>query len=50
MITNLEQYVAIAGLDWADKKHDICLFDKATNKASYFVIQHSPESIEAWLG
>ncbi|MEE8057479.1 MAG: hypothetical protein V3T17_06555 [Pseudomonadales bacterium] len=49
MNTILDRYVAIAGIDWADKKHDICLLDRTMTKPSYFVIQHKPEAIDSWV-
>jgi hypothetical protein len=32
MVTILDQYVAIVGLDWADKKHDVCLIEPRTSQ------------------
>jgi transposase len=41
-------YVALIGIDWADQKHDICLYDSETQKKEYCVIGARPEAIEAW--
>lgn len=41
-------FAAQIGLDWADKKHDICLKPKTSDKLEYSVITHSPESIDEW--
>jgi transposase len=41
-------YVALIGIDWADQKHDICLYDSETQKKEYCVIGSRPEAIEAW--
>ena len=41
-------FVAHFGLDWADKKHDICLLDTCSGIPEYSVIQHTPEFIDEW--
>ena len=41
-------YVALIGLDWADQKHDICLYDCTTQIQEHTVIGSRPEAIEAW--
>ncbi len=42
-------FAVCVGLDWADKKHDVCVQIKDVEKREYHVIQHSPEAIEQWL-
>mgnify|MGYP000400233216 CR=1 FL=1 len=37
------------GLDWADKKHDICVQVKGEDQRTFSVIVHSPESIDEWI-
>jgi len=32
MQTELSQFTAIIGIDWADKKHDFCVQDMATGR------------------
>lgn len=46
---NLDHFAALIGIDWADKKHDICLLDQTTQKIEYSVIQHSPKCIDDWV-
>ena len=41
-------FAAKIGLDWADKKHDICLQVQDSKDLEYGVIKHTPESIEEW--
>ena len=41
-------YVVLIGIDWADQRHDICLYDSETQKKEYCVIGSRPEAIEAW--
>ena len=40
---------AYIGIDWADRKHDICLHDLATNTQEFCVIEHRPEAIDTWV-
>jgi len=43
-----EAYAAFVGIDWADKKHDICLWVPGQTKPERFVLEHRPEAIHAW--
>ena len=38
------------GIDWADEKHDVSLYEVETGKQEAFVIRHSPEALQEWLG
>jgi transposase len=42
-------YAAYIGIDWADRKHDICLYDPTTQQFEFSVIGSQPEAIEAWV-
>ena len=42
-------YVAYIGIDWADQKHDICLYDPATGELEFSVIGSQPEAIASWV-
>jgi hypothetical protein len=33
------------GIDWADKKHDLCLVDAANGRQSKQVLAHTPQAI-----
>lgn len=46
---NLDQFAALIGIDWADKKHDICLFDRTSQTIEYAVITHNPKAIDEWV-
>lgn len=48
MRETIEQCVALIGLDWADKKHDICLKQQGCDELEYSVIQHGPKAIDQW--
>jgi len=37
------------GIDWADKKHDVCSID-AQGHANVEQIENTPEAIDAWIG
>ena len=42
------EYAAIIGIDWADRKHDLCLKTLAEDTLEYRVLEHQPEVIENW--
>jgi hypothetical protein len=42
-------YVAYVGIDWADRKHDIALYDCATETWEEYVIQSRPQDILDWV-
>ena len=44
----LSEYKAFVGLDWADKKHDICLQSADSSKREFYQIQHTVDAIEQW--
>lgn len=48
MQTELSQYTAIIGIDWADKKHDICVQDMATGRRRRGRVRHRAEEIDKW--
>ena len=42
------EYAAFVGIDWADRKHDVCLQAAAGSKREFSVLAHRPESIAQW--
>ncbi len=48
MQTELSQFKAIIGLDWADKKHDVCVQATASGQRKTYQIQHKAEKIDEW--
>ena len=38
------------GIDWADEKHDVSLYDVASGKEEAFVLRQNPEALQEWLG
>jgi transposase len=54
MITNKqeaegEDFAALIGMDWADQKHDVCLWACDSNKSESLVINHLPETLREWI-
>jgi transposase len=45
----MEEYAAYLGIDWADRKHDLCLVDVATGTKTRMVLKHTPEAIAEYF-
>ncbi len=48
MQTELSQFTAIIGLDWADKKHDVCVQDMETGRRRASQVRHRAEDLDDW--
>jgi transposase len=44
----MTDFVAVLGIDWSDRKHDLCLVPADTGRKEFSVLEHSPEAISAW--
>jgi len=44
----IKDFAALIGIDWADKKHDICEISTNTNDIEYSIISSTPESLHDW--
>ncbi len=44
---NQQTYAAYIGIDWADRKHDIYLYDCTTGEVEEYVISSQPDAIQA---
>jgi transposase len=42
------EYAALVSIDWADTKHDFCLWATAADQEEYGVMGHLPEAIDQW--
>ena len=42
------EFAAFVGIDWADRKHDVCLQAAGSERREYSVLPHRPESIAQW--
>ena len=41
-------FAAFVGLDWADQKHDLMLYDQRGGKPEHCQLTHTPEAIDEW--
>jgi hypothetical protein len=41
-------FAAFIGIDWADKKHDVCLWVPGQAKRERLVLEHRPRAIQTW--
>lgn len=48
-IRNMDRFAAVLSFDWADDKHDYCLWDHASGSMKSGVIQHRPEILNEFL-
>jgi len=48
MQTELSRFTAIIGIDWADKKHDVCVQDTATGRRQAGQVRHRAEELDDW--
>jgi len=44
-----EDLAALIGMDWADQKHDVCLWACDSDKSESSVIKHLPETLREWI-
>lgn len=44
----MTDFAALLGIDWSDKKHDLCLIETVTGKREASVLAHSPQAIDEW--
>jgi len=44
----INDFSALIGIDWADKKHDICEMPAATNDYQFSVISSKPQALHDW--
>ena len=44
----MAEYAALIGIDWSDRKHDLCHVEQASGKREASVLPHSPQEIDEW--
>jgi transposase len=44
----MSDFAAVIGIDWSDRKHDLCLVPAATGQKELSVLEHTPEAIADW--
>src|SRR5512134_2263530 len=42
------EFAAFIGIDWADRKHDVCLLPAGSSTPELSVLPHRPEAIAQW--
>ncbi len=47
--TKNEIFQVVVGIDWADQKHDICLWDAEGGTLEFDVLKHRPEVLHDWM-
>ena len=47
-MSELETFAAFVGIDWAHRKHDVCLQAADGERVEHRVLPHTPEAIESW--
>ena len=47
---SVDDFAALVGIDWADKKHDICELPTGTKDYQWSVISSKPDRLHALLG
>jgi hypothetical protein len=48
MQEEVSEFAAFVGIDWADRKHDICLQVSGADAVELSVIEHRLKAIEDW--
>jgi transposase len=43
-----KEFAAFIGIDWADRKHDVCLAAAGSEKRERSVLEHRPAAIRQW--
>jgi hypothetical protein len=46
--TEDSQFAAIIGIDWADRKHDVCLQVAGCDTREISILEHRPAAIDSW--
>jgi transposase len=48
-VTKNEIFQVVLGIDWADEKHDYCLWDANAQELEFDVLEHRPEILHDWI-
>jgi transposase len=44
----MAEFAALIGIDWSDRKHEVCLFETTTAQRQASTLEHSPQAIDEW--
>jgi len=47
-VLEINDFAVLVGIDWADKKHDVCEHPLGTIHYHYSIISNKPESLHGW--
>jgi transposase len=47
-VPSTSEFAAFIGIDWADRKHDVCLLAAGSSRREFSVLAHRPEAIAQW--
>ena len=49
MVSQVTEFSAHIGIDWADKKHDYCIQERKKSNREFGILIHSPAKIDDWV-
>jgi transposase len=44
-----QEFAAVVGLDWADRKHDICLLEVGSERFEFSILEQEPKALTTWV-
>jgi hypothetical protein len=47
-MSSTTEFAAFVGIDWGDRKHDVCLQACGSSKREFAVLPYRPEAIDQW--
>jgi len=47
-VSSTSEFAAFIGIDWGDRKHDVCLQACGSSAREFDVLPHRPEAIDQW--
>jgi transposase len=47
-VSSAAEFAAFIGIDWGDRKHDVCLCCVGSGKREFGILPHRPEAIAQW--
>jgi hypothetical protein len=48
MQTEVSHFAAFIGIDWADRKHDVCIQVAGCDTREISILEHRPAAIDSW--
>jgi len=47
--TDIDEYAALIGIDWADEKHDVWVYEFDSGKQAHSELKQTPEALSGWI-